>query len=174
MNIEELILLAELDPEDAKSSSHDFALRSAARAIVFDSNKKIALLNVTKKNFYKLPGGGIEEGEDFYQALRRECLEEIGCNIIIGDPVGGIIEYRNNKHPLKTIQKSYCYIAQVDGEKGSNNLTSGELSAGFKIEWINIEQTLTFLPIDEHQDPHKKYIVPRDLLFLQTAKKMLS
>ena len=37
--------------------------RRSSRAVVLDGDGKIALLHVTKKNFYKLPGGGVEEGE---------------------------------------------------------------------------------------------------------------
>jgi ADP-ribose pyrophosphatase YjhB (NUDIX family) len=35
--------------------------------------------------FYLCPGGGHEHGEDAYDALRRECREEIGCDVVVGD-----------------------------------------------------------------------------------------
>ena len=50
--------------------------RCASRAVVFDKDNNVALLDATLKNYHKLPGGGIEENEDFTQALKRECKEE--------------------------------------------------------------------------------------------------
>lgn len=44
--------------------------RQACRAVVFDNEGKVALLNVTKKSYHKLPGSGIAPGEDHETALR--------------------------------------------------------------------------------------------------------
>ena len=35
--------------------------------------------------FYLCPGGGQDHGEDAYEALRRECREEIGCDVVVGE-----------------------------------------------------------------------------------------
>src|SRR3990167_2065115 len=69
--------------------------REAARAIVFDKDNNIALLHATNKSYHKLPGGGVEKGEDIIQALKREVLEEIGCEIDSIKELGIIEEYRN-------------------------------------------------------------------------------
>lgn len=42
----------------------NFKVRKAARAIVFDKDKNIGILFVANHNYHKLPGGGIEDGED--------------------------------------------------------------------------------------------------------------
>ena len=39
-------------------------VRLGARGIVLNSAGEIALIHKTRKNEYKLPGGGIDEGED--------------------------------------------------------------------------------------------------------------
>ena len=56
----------------------DYKPRTAARAVL-KKDGRIALLHVTKHNYYKLPGGGVDEGESIEQALERELLEEVGC-----------------------------------------------------------------------------------------------
>jgi len=68
--------------------------RKAVRAIVFDGSGKMALLHVAKHGYHKLPGGGSEEGEDNAMTLRRECIEEIGCAINVGDRIGWVLEYQ--------------------------------------------------------------------------------
>ncbi len=90
-----LINLENVSTQEAEK----FAVRTAARAIVFDENNNIALLHATKYDYFKLPGGGIEKGEDPESAMRRECLEEIGCNVEVTGELGTILEYRKRfKH----------------------------------------------------------------------------
>src|SRR5271157_2034840 len=69
--------------------------RGASRAVVLNARKEMALLHVTKHGYYKIPGGGIEEGESTADALHREVLEEIGCRVGALKPVGMIIEHRD-------------------------------------------------------------------------------
>ncbi len=69
--------------------------RKASRALVFDKDNNIALLHAKNKSYHKLPGGGIEDGEDIIQALRREAMEEIGCEIDNIKELGIVEEYRN-------------------------------------------------------------------------------
>jgi 8-oxo-dGTP pyrophosphatase MutT (NUDIX family) len=58
-----------------------YSIRRAGRAIVFNSENKIAILKATKYNFHKLPGGGLEKGENIQTALEREIAEEIGIEL---------------------------------------------------------------------------------------------
>lgn len=57
--------------------------REAARAVLLDDDGHIPLLYVSNLNYHKLPGGGIDEGEDKMQGLARECLEEVGSEVEI-------------------------------------------------------------------------------------------
>ena len=89
VGMEQLLLL---NPEYAsEEEAAQYPVREAARAVVMDAENNVALLRVANKNYYKLPGGGIEVGEDRISALKRECLEEIGCSIeVVGE---GIASY---------------------------------------------------------------------------------
>ena len=87
-------LIKTIQFKDLKNEDIDkFEVRRAARAVVFDSDKNVGILYVGKYNYHKLPGGGLEGNEVIEEALKRECLEEIGCSIKMFGELGEIIEY---------------------------------------------------------------------------------
>lgn len=147
-----------------------FEVRHAARAIVFDSENKIGILYVGLHNYYKLPGGGIEAGEDVVTALKRECLEEIGCNITVTSELGEIIEYRD-EGALK--QHSYYYLAKLVGEKGEPDFTEKEKARNFQIKWVDLDEAIRLIKGHETDNIFGNFIKTRDLMSLVEAKKIL-
>ncbi len=80
--------------EEAKSVSNPPGIRVGAAPTIRVANKAIIVrddqLLVTVNGgdfptFYLCPGGGQDHGEDAYEALRRECREEIGCDVVVGE-----------------------------------------------------------------------------------------
>lgn len=132
-----------IDPSLPIATREDYFQRDAARAVVFDDQGAVAVLHVKKDAYYKLPGGGIEPGEDIQTALEREMLEEIGCSVRVLQEVGIVLEQR---YYFKMTQVSHCFIATVVGEKGKPNFTQEELDDGFEIVWAkNIDEAITLL-----------------------------
>lgn len=145
--------------------------RKAARAIVFDKENNVALLNVTNFFYHKIPGGGVEEGEDIMQALKREVLEEIGCEIENIKELGIIEEYRN-KHVLHQI--SYCFTANMLGEKGKPNFTTKEKTDGFEVIWLSLDEAIEVFKNEDKNKPYESdFMLKRDLAFLEEAKNNL-
>lgn len=149
----------------------NYKTRETVRAVVFDNNNLVSLLHATKYNYYKLPGGGIETGEDHITALRRECLEEIGSNIEIMGEIGIIMEYRS-QHSLKQI--SYCYIAKLVGEKGEPRLTDSEIEEGFIPAWVTFVEAKQRLVESNRGNYDGNYMVTRELAIINEASKILS
>lgn len=144
-----------------------YSFRSAVRAIVFNSENKIAILNAKKYKFHKLPGGGIEKGEDKEKALERELQEEIGCKAKVTKESGKIIEIKN-KYGQK--QESFCYIAKVISE-GCSNLTKEEKEdLGIEVKWMKLEEAIKLFEKDNPKDYTAKFIRYRDLIFLKELK----
>jgi len=147
-----------------------YQLRKAARAILIREDGKVAIQNVAHRGFHKIPGGGIDLGENIEQALRREIREESGCEIEIGDPLGMIVEYRNW---IDLIQISYCFLAKVVGDIHPIQLTESEIADGMQSLWFSLEEAIAILSSENPEDKEAQFIVKRDLAFLRAAKEIL-
>jgi len=151
----------------------DFRKRGAARAVLLDDNNQVYLLNVSLHGYHKLPGGGIDEGEEIIQALERELMEEVGCKAEIVAELGTIIEYRNyDDGGLE--QTSYCYLAKQIGEQVASSLEEGELAKGMiEVKAKDIDDAIALLNSDKPDNLEGKFIQKRDLAFLKEAKEQL-
>ncbi|MFA5021833.1 MAG: NUDIX domain-containing protein [Patescibacteria group bacterium] len=154
----------------SEAEAKDFYFRQAVRAIILDSENKIALMSVAKHHYHKLPGGGIEKDEIEMQALARECREEAGCQIEVIGEVGSILEYKD-QWQLK--QESFCYLAKVVGQKGNPEFTEEELFDDFKLIWIGIDQAIELIKSDQPEIYEGRIINTRDLTFLLKAREII-
>lgn len=144
-----------------------YKLRKAVRALVFDSDREMAVMYVAKHGYHKLPGGGVEKDESLVVALERGVREETGCRIVVRpESLGAIIEYRDS-HEL--LQISYCFLADLVGKPGPANLTAEEKEAGFELEWMRLPDAVATLEKDVPLDYVGIFVRRRDLLFLETA-----
>ena len=124
-----------------------------------------------------LPGGGIDEGETIEQGILRECLEETGCVVELGEKIGVVDDFRlrDMKHCI-----THCYIATVIGKKNEPQLTDDEMAAGLHVRWIPFEEA--YLVLEKQLEDLKEgrvtfyncgFNMYRDFLFMQEAKKVL-
>lgn len=147
-------------------------IRYGARGIVIREDGKIAIFNKTNKNEYKLPGGGIYEGEDIKKAFKREVLEETGCEVEIIKQLGTIEEHKSLDN-FKQI--SYLFVGKVLKDNNQLNLTKKEKEEGAKLIWVDKEEGLRLiteclnnLKESKYENLyHSKFIVLRDRYILE-------
>lgn len=166
MNILRVINPEKISEEEAENT---FKFRLAARAVLFDEENRVAILDVSKEKYHKLPGGGVEEGENLEKALKRECLEETGRDIEVVEEIGVVVEYKG-KHQIN--QKSICYLAKAVGYKKETSFTEKEVNRGFKLIWVDLDEAIDILESDKTDSYEGKFILERDLTFLKEAKKL--
>jgi ADP-ribose pyrophosphatase YjhB (NUDIX family) len=65
-------------------------------------------------------------------------LEEIGCEVKIGEYLGFLEEFRDND---KRHQITHCFVAEVVGEKGLPQ-TEQEDEAGMEVEWFGFDEAI--------------------------------
>lgn len=126
-------LLHIMDGDDYQDCTR-LTVRHSARAIII-SDGKIAMIHSLANNYYKLPGGGIESGENKIDALIRETLEETGLYIIPEtiEELGYIHRIRKS---LKFedecfIQNNYYYFCEVSDERSEPQYDEDEKSEKF-------------------------------------------
>lgn len=142
--------------------------RQAARLVLFNDIGEVALLCSLKHGTHKLPGGGIEAGESFEQAVKREAIEEAGCEVALQNgEIVQIVEEKLYENPAE-FQVSYCTVANVAKFLSSNNLTEDEIAEGMgDVKWVKAEVALKLFEGDTPQTYVGKFMHARDMLFLK-------
>ena len=150
--------------------------RTAVRIVLFNDLNQIALLHSKKYFFHKLAGGGVEEGEDRIEALKRESLEEMGCKLKDIKEFGIVEEYYN----YSGYHEMSCYfLANLDGEVGQNQLQGYEIDHDYEVLWFDIDQAISisekeFLNYPKNGGMMGRYVYVRDAFILKEVKKFLN
>ena len=158
------LILEQDNLEDKK-----YNIRHAVRAIVFDSDKKIALQYFQCFDKFMIPGGGVEEWEGLESAIRREIREEAGVSISDLSVLWKTIEYFLVPKDIKNI--SYCFTANVFGEKWKLQLEKNEIEGGASIHWFSLDEAIKIISWHSNLDINGRAIQRRDLALFEEVKK---
>lgn len=165
-------LLPELTDKDVGIAEpvefHEQSRREVARVVVVDQQGKVALMYTAMYDYHKLPGGGLDEGENPQAAAVREALEETGCRVADVVELGRVDELRGF-NGLRQI--NYGYLGFVKGSKGQPQFTDSEKREQFEVRWSDgTDAAIAVLEAEPHHEPHAEFMRIREIRFLEQAK----
>jgi 8-oxo-dGTP pyrophosphatase MutT (NUDIX family) len=151
-----------------KNPALSYRDREAVRVVAFNAKGEVAILYASRENYYKLPGGGIEPGEDHETAAKREFREETGGLIQLrgGGCVAATKEFRP---PL--CQVSYCYVADLVDDGGEPALTEEEIDDGLGHLWVSVEEAKSVMEAAVPTSDFGRSVRERDIYLLNEATK---
>lgn len=127
-------------------------IRTAARALIIHQRKLLTIKMRDKTGvFYILPGGGQRHGETLREGLKRECLEEIGTQVEIGELLY-VREYVGKNHEFRKAHHAFHQVENVFRCRLPDPASIGPGSEHDKkqigVEWIPLHelQNRRFLP----------------------------
>lgn len=123
-------------------------IRNAARAIIIQDSHLLCTKNQDPDGiFYLLPGGGQQMGETLHETLKRECLEEVGAEILVGELVY-VREYIGAHHEFAQYD---AHVHQLEFYFSCRMLSNASFSLGespdsfqLGIEWLPIQHLVDY------------------------------
>ena len=113
-------------------------MKDRASGILIE-NGKLLLIHRIKNNdeYYVIPGGGIEEGEDIYEATKRELYEEVGINIcLLNNKPLIILKEKERIQYFMLIKRASGIIGTGNGPEYTNN--NYKFNGTYMPEMVNI------------------------------------
>ena len=153
--------LFEIDPRDYDPAG-ETVRRPSARGIIF-RDEKILVIFSTANHYCKLPGGGIEPGEDAKAAMIREVREETGYTVI-PDTVrefGSVRRIQKGKHEPVFIQDNDYFLCEVEEQQGRPELSPQEAEEGFTPVFLALTEAIRVN--EEYAASHPCAMMEREL-----------
>ena len=165
--------------ENKPLSTENMKLRTAARGIILNKDTgEIGIFYKKNMNQYKLPGGGIDEGENPEEAFVREVYEETGCTLESNLKFLGITT--EIKSAFNFIQNSFAYLGIVKSQSNELHLTEKEIKEGGEFLWLKPEVAISLMEdsFDKLTEGYIEslysttFVVKRDILIIKNYLKV--
>lgn len=145
-------LLFEIDKKDYDPNGVAF-IRHSARCINI-KNGLVAMVHSIKYNYYKFPGGGIDEGESPEGAVIRETREEAGLAVIPGSiqEYGYVHRIQKSDHDDADyfLQDNFYYLCDVEEGLYPQDLDDYEADERFTLEYVTPDKAISVNRYADH------------------------
>ena len=164
-------LLFVMDKHDYDDCTHSF-VRNSARSIIIRDNR-VAMVHSLKYDYFKFPGGGIENGEDPVDAMIRETREEAGLIVIPGTvrEYGYVRRIQKSVHDEKEcfVQDNFYYLCETESNPVSQDLDAYEEEESYRLEFIDPE-TAVRKNLNVKDSPYSRQMFEREALVLELLR----
>ena len=126
----------------------DLPLRTGVGIVVLNKKNQIFLAKRidNPKNFWQMPQGGVDKGEDFYAAAVRELEEETSIKTVkLIKEIEGLTTYLLPDHLVGIIwkgkykgQKQKWFVVRFEGEEDEININTKHPEF-LDWKWVNVE-----------------------------------
>jgi putative (di)nucleoside polyphosphate hydrolase len=131
-----------------KKKHKDLPLRTGVGIVVLNKKNQIFLAKRidNPKNFWQMPQGGVDKGEDFYAAAVRELEEETSIKTVkLIKEIDGLTTYLLPDHLVGIIwkgkykgQKQKWFVVRFQGEEDEININTKHPEF-LDWKWVNLE-----------------------------------
>ena len=131
-----------------KKKHKDLPLRTGVGIVVLNKKNQIFLAKRidNPKNFWQMPQGGVDKGEDFYAAAVRELEEETSIKTVkLIKEIDGLTTYLLPDHLVGIIwkgkykgQKQKWFVVRFEGEEDEININT-KYPEFLDWKWVNVE-----------------------------------
>jgi len=145
-----------------KEEGVKYKRREGVYAIMMNANGQIATVKTPRGSF--LPGGGIEAGEDHFEALVREVKEEIGHEVEIGSALATYGQFLlGKKVPIYYELIGTCYECRMGKDLGCKTEEDHEL------EWLEINHISNKLVLEYQNYAIEEFLLKKNLYYLNDS-----
>ena len=147
-----------------KEKFKNLPLRNGVGIVVLNKKNKVFVAKRidNPKNFWQMPQGGVDKGENFLNAAYRELEEETGIkNVELIQEIDGTMTYELPDHLLGIIwkgkykgQKQKWFLMRYLGDNGDINIKTRKPEF-FDWKWVDLEQ-ITELVVDFKYNVYKE------------------
>lgn len=138
--------------------------RVRSRGVIIHDGKLLVVRNSGGRDFYALPGGHVDSGENPKECIERELIEELGVKPVVGR-VLYVYTYVNKDgvHAVEfffEITNGIDYLAHEEREKTHAHEIDDT-------RWISSHDDVRMLPLEFVAEFKSGHVIPEELKFLK-------
>lgn len=148
--------------------------RLVVRAIVLNEEGEMALHRIRRddafgdQEYYETPGGGVDGGETLTEALKRECLEELGEEVELLQEIGVVYDAYNL---IKRQNESHYFLCKKLSQGDKHFVSDGDLLIQETL-WVSVEEGAKLLQ-SQPDNGVSLLVKTRELPIVKEAEKVL-